>query len=553
MKNIFKINSAAAAAILSLLLILICSAAAVIFDGSNTVNFSYDDDITDLNYGWADASGDDVSADSLPAGDAVITRSLGSIELDRKRLCFGCVDTHVTVYFDGKETYRFAPEYARIFGKSYGRYIQMIPIPSDAKTVTLELHPIYEGTSPVLTSLSVQDAGQFLGSVYHNGLPGFTLCMIIFLFGVLMVIIGFSTFHTVQGERVDFFSLGAFAILAGLWSANDTMIIQVFTQHPETVKLINYLCLIFIAYLPVSFMASTTRQRNSPLLPVLMGLILLNFTLTLTLSLLGIADVRQMLTFSHINIAIALAMTVYLMITAARKKTVPVQYLHTVTVGMTAAVLGVAADMVRYLLFPNLPLSASFFSRIGILTFLILMGLHLMTERTRIAVEQGQSELMKKMAYTDGLTSLSNRTAFHEKEDDLRQDKSECVIVQLDINFLKRVNDEYGHAEGDRHIVAAARIISESFESLGSCYRVGGDEFIAVVQKGGSEEVERALAAMEQLISEYNSAHEPPVPLQIAYGWAHYRPQEGMLEAAERLADRRMYEKKKEMKSRGRL
>lgn len=48
---------------------------------------------------------------------------------------------------------------------------------------------------------------------------------------------------------------------------------------------------------------------------------------------------------------------------------------------------------------------------------------------------------MKKMAYNDGLTELANRAAFHEKEAEIRCDHLPCIIVQLDINFLKKVND----------------------------------------------------------------------------------------------------------------
>ncbi|MBP0973170.1 MAG: diguanylate cyclase, partial [Oscillospiraceae bacterium] len=350
-------------------------------------------------------------------------------------------------------------------------------------------------------------------------------------------------------NTVNFYSLGAFAILVGLWSANDTLILQVFTQHPEIVRFVTYLCLMFIAFLPVSFMASATNYRKSILVPVLLILTGINFALTMTLSILGISDIRQMLPFSHINIAIAMGMTIYLMVRAVRRKTIDERFLHTTVIGMTAAVIGVAIDLLRFIIFPDSLFGTSLFTRVGVLIFIVLMGMHLMRERTRLAVEQGRAELMKKMAYTDGLTELANRAAFHDKEDEIRRNHTDCTVVQLDINFLKKVNDVYGHAEGDRHIITAANIIRDSFAAIGTAFRTGGDEFIVIAEKGGIPEVEQALARMEKAAAAYNAETRPPVPLQIAYGYAHYTTQADMLEAAEKLADERMYEKKRAMKA----
>ncbi|MBR4627273.1 MAG: diguanylate cyclase [Ruminococcus sp.] len=506
----------------------------------------FDDKVTDLTSGWDAEDGKTYSIEELPCGDITITHSLKNVDTNRKRICFRSTDTHITAAFDGEVTYSYAPKLANILGKSYGMYVHMIPIPVGAESVTLTLHPIYNGRTPKLRNVAVEDAGMFMGDIYHSGLPDFALCMLIALYGVLMLILGFTTRSA--AKYVNFFSLGAFAILVGIWSANDTLILQVFTQRPEIIRFINYLCLIFIAYLPVSFMASVTDNRKSVLLPILFALVTVNFALTMTLSALDIRDVRQMLLFSHINIAVAMCMTVYFMAVAFRKKTIDRNFLQTVIIGMTCAVLGVAVDLIRFKFIKNSIFGSSLFTRVGVLIFVVLMDIHLMRERTRLAVEQGKSELMVKIAYTDVLTELANRAAFHEKEAEIRRERLACVIVQLDINFLKKVNDVYGHAEGDRHIISAAHIIRDSFSNIGTSYRTGGDEFIVVAEKCGSSEVESALADLEKRVADYNSKETPPVPLQIAYGFANCEPKADTLDAAEKLADERMYEKKRAMK-----
>ena len=123
----------------------------------------------------------------------------------------------------------------------------------------------------------------------------------------------------------------------------------------------------------------------------------------------------------------------------------------------------------------------------------------------------------------------------------------DCIIIQLDINDLKKVNDTYGHAEGDTHITSAANIIKKSFK-LGDCYRTGGDEFIVIMNNGSEEELQEALNDMHSMIDKYNETEKPPVNLAIAYGYAMYEHRKDTFSVAEKLADERMYLKKREMK-----
>ena len=196
-------------------------------------------------------------------------------------------------------------------------------------------------------------------------------------------------------------------------------------------------------------------------------------------------------------------------------------------------------------------LGTSAFTRIGVLLFLLVVGIYLIRERNRLTMEHDRAQLMEKMAYTDCLTELKNRIAFSEKENEIRDKEIPAMIVQFDINLLKKVNDVYGHAAGDRHIIAAAHILRDSFVQIGTCYRTGGDEFIVVAEQGGEAETKQALAEMQKMVYAYNENERPPVQLQIAYGYALYEPPNELTEA-ERLADQRMYDCKKKMKSVGR-
>ena len=142
---------------------------------------------------------------------------------------------------------------------------------------------------------------------------------------------------------MGFLPLGVFSVIIGIWSMNDTYILQSLTNRPELIKILCYLCMMIIAYPPVSFVASAAKRRDSRMLTALLVLVALNFITTVTLSGLGMVDPHYMLIFSHINIIIAMGMTIYLMIQAARNKTVEKQFLRTILIGMSSSSFSISA------------------------------------------------------------------------------------------------------------------------------------------------------------------------------------------------------------------
>lgn len=227
-----------------------------------------------MNDGWEMPDGTQVSLNTLPKGDLVLRHSLEGIDTGNMRLCTTSTDTHITVKFEKEQVYRYAPELSDLLGESYGMYIHMVVIPPGAKEVTLYLHPIYEFNPVSIGDLTIEDAGMFMGDLYHQRLPGFVICLLIALFGALMLIIGFVDYGAGNKNSRRFFSLGTFAILIGIWSANDTLVLQIYTQRPELIRFLIYQCIIFIPYPPVSFIATVTNRKDTLLRRVLLFLVL---------------------------------------------------------------------------------------------------------------------------------------------------------------------------------------------------------------------------------------------------------------------------------------
>ena len=92
--------------------------------------------------------------------------------------------------------------------------------------------------------------------------------------------------------------------------------------------------------------------------------------------------------------------------------------------------------------------------------------------------------LMKKMTEIDSLTGLYNRFAYEYRISEIKKKEiplDNLILFAMDINGLKEVNDVKGHDAGDAMIYDAAQCILRGIGSYGDCYRVGGDEFMAVI------------------------------------------------------------------------
>lgn len=192
--------------------------------------------------------------------------------------------------------------------------------------------------------------------------------------------------------------------------------------------------------------------------------------------------------------------------------------------------------------------------RIGMLVLCVCFAIGSQIDTYKI-VEQGlKYDLISKLAYSDGLTGLGNRTAYLEQLDAYENSSKVIMqlgIVYLDVNNLKAVNDSHGHEFGDELIRGAAKIIEDSFGKFGKSYRIGGDEF-CVLMTGTDlkEKYENGLAIFQQLINEANKADLYMCNVQIAHGFAICKEiTKEKIEEAIAFADSEMYQNKTELKS----
>jgi diguanylate cyclase (GGDEF)-like protein len=185
-----------------------------------------------------------------------------------------------------------------------------------------------------------------------------------------------------------------------------------------------------------------------------------------------------------------------------------------------------------------------------ILTYLI--------SQTKISIENAElHELVAQQAVTDDLTGISNHRHFSEWIESeaarLQRYDGQLSLVLLDIDNFKRVNDTYGHLEGDRVLRSLAEVLREESREVDEVARFGGEEFVIALpgtpREGAIEVGERLRRKIEatRVVAESNGDRiEVTVSLGVATAPADGSVGRDLIAAA----DRALYEAKRLGKNR---
>ncbi|MBO4453064.1 MAG: diguanylate cyclase [Clostridia bacterium] len=159
---------------------------------------------------------------------------------------------------------------------------------------------------------------------------------------------------------------------------------------------------------------------------------------------------------------------------------------------------------------------------------------------------------LNSLVYADALTSVRNKGAFdvHARELQTRINKREkgleFAICLFDCNDLKHINDEHGHDKGDVYLKTASSLISRVFHHS-PVFRVGGDEFVAILQYDDYKRRDQLLKDFEKSSADMRKAAEGEWErVSVAIGIAAYDPEtDESVDDVLRRADKLMYEDKR--------
>lgn len=166
------------------------------------------------------------------------------------------------------------------------------------------------------------------------------------------------------------------------------------------------------------------------------------------------------------------------------------------------------------------------------------------------AFKRISNPMFQDLSNTDFLTNLKNRNAFELDVQNFnkRELHQHMAIVVLDLNDLKKVNDEQGHKVGDAYIQKAALLLRQVMGQDAPVYRIGGDEFTILVQNANDTKMIEYVQAIQKAIDKANEVDTMKVSISIGYAIFDETKDDSFYDTYHR-ADCNMYEAKRVSKS----
>jgi diguanylate cyclase (GGDEF)-like protein/PAS domain S-box-containing protein len=176
--------------------------------------------------------------------------------------------------------------------------------------------------------------------------------------------------------------------------------------------------------------------------------------------------------------------------------------------------------------------------------------------RDAVARLDAYAQELKSLSLRDELTALYNRRGFLEVANQTHalaiREGRPAALLFVDLNGMKRINDELGHDQGDAALVDAARVLSETLRGCDTVARLGGDEFVAFVLDVTPKHVDAVRGRLRELADIRVAEHDRPFRLSMSVG-AAYLPvgSTSSIEALLDEADQAMYLQKNARRAAG--
>nr|WP_265975609.1 diguanylate cyclase [Brucella intermedia] len=173
----------------------------------------------------------------------------------------------------------------------------------------------------------------------------------------------------------------------------------------------------------------------------------------------------------------------------------------------------------------------------------IFSKLEKLEQSYRLAVKRANE--LARVASTDPLTGLLNRRSFIQQFNSANKAGVRGWFLIADIDYLKQINDQYGHPTGDLAVISAAEALEDCLSNDSLIARIGGDEFCAFVPKAGTSNIDSVVSEIGPRASGLFREKSPDIKhrLSISVGNIVCKPGHTFDEVMP-LADKVLYRKK---------
>lgn len=175
-------------------------------------------------------------------------------------------------------------------------------------------------------------------------------------------------------------------------------------------------------------------------------------------------------------------------------------------------------------------------------TVIYILGVILWTNYTKKVTEK-----FEELALKDSMTNIFNRKGIDKVYKMVCESNNPFYVIICDLDGMKKINDKYGHIQGDKYIASTAKIMVDAIGKKGYVGRIGGDEFVIILEYQDIEQIEQAIFSIKQSVKQIFSEKNTGISL----GYSLFPSDGDNLEDLIKVADIRMYSEKESRRKHG--
>lgn len=488
-------------------------------------------------------------------GSLSIYYRLPSLDNDRS-LVYRSKDVYTKLLIEDEVIYETNVYESRFYNRSPGNLWNIAEIYDcySGALVEMQIDMVYDTNAITVDFTMCGDQTDIILTLCRKKAFGIVVSVLMIIIGLVLIAFDLLPAYGQARKHHGMIWLGIYSALIGVWSLIETNVMQFFVLDMRILQLVDNIVMITDSMPLLLYLDCEYQIFKNRFMRVFCYLNVLYILVCAAGQLLGISDLHDLLSGAMLTLVVSCVALLTWVIIRLRKMLREHQTILNYVLqlsGLCGLWISALCEMMRYSQSDHMDRAE--YLRVGMLIFVVCLAISSQLETYRLLENGLKFDIIRSLAYSDGLTGLGNRTAYLEQLEAYASGESgvsQLGIVFLDVNNLKKVNDNQGHEKGDELITLAANIIEKSFGKFGKSYRIGGDEFcVFITGLSLQEKYEEGLSEFRRLIDEANKTKKYSYEVQIANGFCICDTMEKeRIDEAVMSADTLMYENKSQLK-----
>lgn len=368
------------------------------------------------------------------------------------------------------------------------------------------------------------------------------VCCFGVLLGLTFLLIGITFTVKKYQAMSTFVSFGAFSLCLFGWGCTEIPQIMLWNNNRSVLYYLSFVLFMLIPVFLIPLLKDYLGNSEGGIFELLRCMFIGCIVLSLTLHLTGLLPLCYGIYLHYILVGVLICFSTvkFLKLLKTGRRELVLPFFCCLSLFSCAVI-----TMIGYFAWDSFE---SAYYTVGLLLCLAFMLISAYAFFNHMMQTLSKIEYYRQMSFIDQLTGISNRNSYEARLKNITQyevvEKS-IGFVMIDIDRFKSLNDGYGHIVGDEALSFIGSCIKESFQDIGDCYRIGGDEFTVIVKDAECDTLTQRIKLLQQKISSVSSH------LSVSCGCSYLPlnqeiPNVSMLMTIINEADNNMYLRKRE-------